>query len=257
MSAIEVIAGGLEFPEGPTVADDGSIWFSELRAGRLGHLRDGSLHRHIVGGAPNGTALGHDGAVWFCDAERCQVRRLDPLTGEVSVMIDAIDGVPLDAPNDLAFHPDGSLVFTCPGSSRSEPTGYLATLHPDGTVARSAEGLLFPNGVCFSEDRSSVFLAETYGCRVLEARWGESLDFSPLFATTGPIGADGVAAARGRVHSTVYGGASIRTLDLGRELTKDTAVPDAHPAGCAADPLGRWDLIVTGAATGVLLGVKL
>lgn len=258
MTVFATLASGLDFPEGPSLAPDGTIWLSELRGGRIVRLAsDGAIARYEVGGAPNGTALASDGSLWFCDAERNQVRRLDPVTGDTGVMIDRADGQPLDAPNDLAFHPDGSLVFTCPGSSRQEPTGYVCRRSIDGTLTRIVEGLLFPNGIAFSPDASRIVIAETYAFRVIGGAWGPQLHLAPLLETPGPIGADGVAVAGdGTLHTCVYGSGILRSATPGQPV-RDTALPDAHPAGCAADPFGRWDLLVTGTETGVLLGVTL
>ena len=258
MTRIATLATGLDFPEGPSVAADGAIWLSELRGGTLVHIApDGATTRHAVGGAPNGTAIAPDGGIWFCDAANNQVRRLDPSTGETRTVADNIDGDPLFAPNDLAFDPDGGLVFTCPGDSRREPTGYVCRRTTDGAVTRIARGLLFPNGICFSADGSRMFVGETYAQRVVAGDWADPLLLEPAIGTPGPIGADGVAAdARGGVFTCVYGAGVVRHMTPAGAV-RDIAVDDAHPAGCAVDPLGRWDLLVTGTERGTLLGIVL
>lgn len=256
MTVIATLASGLDFPEGPSVAPDGAIWVSELRGGRIARVAPGDqIRRYEVGGVPNGTAVAVDGSIWFCDAAGGRICRLDPASGACTTVVDRADGKPLDAPNDLAFHPDGSLAFTCPGESRSEPTGYICRL--SGAHARRiADGLLFPNGICFSAEGETVHVAETYGCRVLSARWSERLDLKTIMATPGPIGADGVAVASdGRLHTTVYGGGLVRSCAANGTDIVDTLVPDSHPAGCCIDPLRRWPLIVTGTERGRLFGV--
>jgi gluconolactonase len=256
VSRIETLATALAFPEGPAVAPDGAIWFSELKSGQIACLADGGLTRFAVGDAPNGIALATDGMIWFCDQGRNQVRRLDPASGATSAVFETVDGEPLAAPNDLAFHPDGSLIVSCPGNSRVDPTGYLCRWTPGGRAERICDGLLFPNGLCFSADGTTLYFAETYGLRVMAAAWAAQLAPCPLFATPGPIGADGVAVTGdGAVWATVYGAPLLRRFDPVTGATDDFALPDAHPAGCAADPHGRWDVIVTGTETGVLLGV--
>lgn len=256
MTRFLTLATGLEFPEGPSVAADGAIWLSELKGGRIARVNsDGGIARFAVGGTPNGTAIARDGTIWFCDAAANAVRQLDPASGDTAVVVDAVDGAPLAAPNDLAFHANGDLVFTCPGDSRVKPTGYLCRRGVDGSVRRIADGLRFPNGICFSAVGERLFVAETYACRVMSAGWSDTPDLQPELATPGPIGADGVAvAADGTVHATVYGAGIVRTRRPDGSVT-DTVVPDPHPAGCAVDPLSRWDLLVTGSATGVLLGM--
>ena len=51
------------------------------------------------------------------------------------VMVGSVqEAKPLFKPNDLAFDAVGNLIFTCPDDSRTEPTGYVAILKPDGLV---------------------------------------------------------------------------------------------------------------------------
>ena len=65
MSNYEIIAAGLEFPEGPVVMPDGSIVLVEIKRGTITRVDpdDGSVD--VVaqpGGGPNGAAIGPDGA---------------------------------------------------------------------------------------------------------------------------------------------------------------------------------------------------
>ena len=83
--------------------------------------------------------------------------------GEVEVLVTEIEGIPLSAPNDLAFGPDGKLYFTDPacGFSRTEPLkpGYIFSLDPDGTGRLVVEaGPTFPNGVTVEADGNVVWV---------------------------------------------------------------------------------------------------
>ena len=62
-----VIASGLEFPEGPVCDPDGSIYFVEIRGGRVRKIApDGTLSVFAKpGGGPNGAARGPDGALYI------------------------------------------------------------------------------------------------------------------------------------------------------------------------------------------------
>ena len=84
-------------------------------------------------------------------------------TGEVEVIVTEIEGIPLSAPNDLAFGADGKLYFTDPacGFSRTEPSkpGYIFSLDPDGTGRLVVEaGPTFPNGVTVEADGNVVWV---------------------------------------------------------------------------------------------------
>ena len=85
--------------------------------------------------------------------------------GRVEVVVAEAAGVPLDAPNDLAFGPDERLYFTDPGEydpvARPYP-GYLFAVGPDGTgeVLEELSGT-YPNGVVVEGDGSVVWV-ESY-----------------------------------------------------------------------------------------------
>jgi gluconolactonase len=65
----EVIATGLQFPEGPIAMPDGSVLLVEIAAGRLVRVQpDGRVDVVAeLGGGPNGAALGPDGHCYVCN----------------------------------------------------------------------------------------------------------------------------------------------------------------------------------------------
>jgi gluconolactonase len=253
-----VLADGLRFPEGPAFAPDGSLWGVEHQGGGLFRLdASGVLARVATGGAPNGLAFDAAGRPWFCDADRGQIRRLDA-DGATTVMADAGDGRPLDRPNDLAFDPAGTLVFTCPGNSRTEPTGTLWARAPNGTVQRVAGDLLFPNGLAFSPDGRGLVVAETYRHRLWRGGWDAALrrwiDPEPWVEVGGPTGPDGVAfLADGTLAVAVFGRSRIVTIAPDGKIADTIAVPGERPTNVAFDPSARHGLVVTEAERGRLL----
>ena len=66
---IEILATGLQFPEGPVALADGSILVVEIASGTLTRVNpDGSTTTIAeCGGGPNGAAVGPDGALYVCN----------------------------------------------------------------------------------------------------------------------------------------------------------------------------------------------
>src|SRR6478609_11092015 len=65
----EVLASGLEFPEGPVAMPDGSVLVVEIAGGRLTRVLPNGELRNVadLGGGPNGAALGPDGHCYVCN----------------------------------------------------------------------------------------------------------------------------------------------------------------------------------------------
>ena len=189
MSNYEIIAAGLEFPEGPVVMPDGSIVLVEIKRGTITRVDpdDGSVD--VVaqpGGGPNGAAIGPDGALYVCnnggfewgeargltipglvadDYSSGRIERIDLETGAVEVVFADVDGVPLKGPNDLMFDSTGGFWFTDHGKmrARTRDRGGLYYGKADGSSVREiAFPLDGPNGVGLSPQQDRVYVAETH-----------------------------------------------------------------------------------------------
>ena len=261
MNEVSILAENLSFPEGPAFDSLGRLWAVELKGESLVCLEGVSLRRVPVGGRPNGLAVDGEDRVLFCDSGHNAIRRHDPARGTTETLLSEIDGVALNMPNDLAFDPAGNLVFTCPGTSREEPTGYVGVRRMDGSAARGASDLYFPTGLAFTPDGRELVVAETYRQRIWRGVWDAAAArwIEPrVWATglNGPPGPDGLAFAEdGTLFVAVYGSGCIFHLDLAGRLIEHLPLPGANPTNCAFDPSGRLGLVVTEAATGRLLSL--
>lgn len=258
-SAFEVLATGLAFPEGPAFDPHGNLWCVELAAGMLWRRSpSGEVHRQFVDGRPNGIAIDAGGRIWFCDSGLNAIRRLDPARGQVVTVVDSVGGRRLDKPNDLAFDGAGNLVFTCPGDSRTEPTGYVCCLARDGSVRVIADGLYFPNGLAFGDGDATLVIAETRRQRLWTGCWdgraGAWTGPRVLAQTDGQIGPDGLAVSQtGDLYVAVHGSNRIEIKSAAGEPRGSLFLGDGNPTNCAFDPSGRFGLVITEATDGSIL----
>lgn len=258
---ITVLAEGLRFPEGPAFALDGSLWIVELHGKSLVQFINGELKRIEVGGKPNGIAFDNVGNLWFCDAEKDAIRRLPKGAEYAETIIKTVNSETLNNPNDLAFDAVGNLVFTCPGNSRSEPSGYVCVLEKNGTVKKIVEDKYFPNGLAFSNDGKQLIIAETYKHRLCRGNWdSERCEWTEtvVFAEVGgPIGPDGMAFdEEGNLYVAIYGQGRIKVINNHGEIIDELILPGNNPTNCAFDPSGKLGLVVTEAENGTLLNIK-
>ena len=262
---IRVIARGLQFPEGPAFAPDGSLWLVELKGESLVQYKDGELRRVHVGGGPNGIAIDATGRIWFCDSGRKEIRCYNPNSEEIKTVATEADGEILNKPNDLAFDSRGNLLFTCPGESRKEPGGYACVLMKDGTVKKITDEKYFPNGLAFTDGGKSLVMAETYKHRLWKgdwdaekAEWSNEKIWCEIGGPNGPGGPDGMAFdEEGNLYAAVYGTGSIRVAGADGKLINEIKLPAQNPTNCAFDPSGELGLVVTEAESGTLLSIEI
>jgi gluconolactonase len=184
----QLVAEGLEFPEGPIAMADGSIILTEIKGQRLTRVTPDGRKEIVVetGGGPNGAAIGPDGAIWITNNGGSfewldhqgltipgptpashtggMIQRYDLATGELTTVYDACEGRRLIGPNDLVFDRQGGFWFTDHGCSTPEGRkfGGLCYARTDGSmISRQRDHLISPNGVGLSPDEGVVYAADT------------------------------------------------------------------------------------------------
>ena len=188
----EVIATGLQFPEGPIALPDGSVLVVEIAGGRLVRVSAGGALDVVaeLGGGPNGAALGPDGHCYVCNnggfAWRTDagfsrptgpsagyaggsIQRVDMQSGAVDTLYTHCEGIALHGPNDIVFDAQGGFWFTDFGKTFEDRMlrGALYYARTDGSfVRRAAHPVLTPNGVGLSPDGGTLYLSETETARL-------------------------------------------------------------------------------------------
>lgn len=184
---IETLATGLGHPEGPDILPDGRIVMVETYGSRLAAWApERGIHTYAdCGGGPNACMLGSDGAVYITQnggtvgAWRAETMGVPSIQkawpdGRVETVATEVDGIRLQAPNDLTFGPDGRLYFTDPADYLPEARrpGRVFALNADGTGQLLAElPDAYPNGIVSEADGTLVWV-ESYERRVYRMRPG-------------------------------------------------------------------------------------
>jgi len=207
----ELVASDLGWPEGPTVMPDGSVVFVESYRSQLTIVgQDGKARQFAdVTGAPNSCVLGSDGALYVCQnggtvgpwrAPEMSVPSIQRVRsgGKPEILVTEVEGIKLNGPNDLVFAPDGTLVWTDPGTynpANPDPS-YIFALSPSGKAAVKVAfpKPVFPNGVVVEADGSIVW-DESYTGRVGRLRPDGVIEDLGKLPGKNPI-PDGMAIAK-------------------------------------------------------------
>ena len=166
------IATTVAFTEGPAVAKDGTVYFTEIINQRIMKLDPSgalSIYRERSNVA-NGLLIDPEGRLIACEGAEFErpgvkvkgtprVTRTDLKTGKVEVIADSYQGKPFVGPNDVTIDSKGRLYFTdLPGVG-------VYRIDAPGKVTRilAAPDIQRPNGIQVAPDDSKLYLIEANG----------------------------------------------------------------------------------------------
>jgi sugar lactone lactonase YvrE len=149
---------------------DGRWWVSDFFRRHVLAVDDDGRVEEIVrlDAMPSGLGWLPDGSLLVVSMQDRRVLR--ELDGELEVHADLSELCDGHA-NDMVVAADGRAYVGNFGFdlSRAEPRATaLVRVDPDGTAARAAEELLFPNGCVLSDDGHTLIVAETWAARLTE-----------------------------------------------------------------------------------------
>jgi gluconolactonase len=280
-AAIEKVAGGFKFLEGPLWRPAGALWFSDL-VGNVVHqwTPDGKVTDVLNPGGydgndapagayigPNGMAAGPDNSVILCQHGNRRIVRIAS-DMKITTLVDRFEGKRINSPNDVVYMPDGSLYFTDPPFGLPKQNDDPAKELKFNAVFRFNKGKLqpvikdiaLPNGIAFSPDYKTLYISNSEANRRLWMRYDVAADgtvsnariFADASFSPDPGVPDGIKVdSAGNVYAAGPGGVWVFSPDgkhLGTIKTPET------PSNCAWGDDGK-SLYIT-AVTG-LYRVKL
>jgi gluconolactonase len=250
LSAVERLATGCRWSEGPVWFGDGRylLWSDipnnrilkwEEETGQVGVYRKPSNFA-------NGHTRDRQGRLVTCEHGGRRITRTE-YDGSITVLMDSFGGKRLNSPNDVIVKSDGSIWFTDPTFGilgdyegyKSEPEIEANVYRLDPATGKSAivaEGVLGPNGLCFSPDESILYIVESRGVpnrKILAcdiAGGGERLANRRVLIDAGPGTPDGM---RCDIDGNLWCGWGMGSPDLDGVMV---FAPDGAPIGRIALP---------------------
>lgn len=264
-AAFEKLTDGHKWIEGPVWSRRGGfLLFSDIPNNVvLKWTPDGSVTEFLKpsgynGEAPftgpepgsNGLTFDAEGRLVLCQHGNRRVARREA-DGTITTLADRYEGKRLNSPNDLTFHSSGALYFTDPpyglpkrwdDPEKELPFQGVYRLAPDGTLTLLTKELNAPNGIAFSPDEKTLYVAQSDPNRPIWMAYpvkadgtiepGRVLhDTSAALKEKKPGLPDGLKVdERGNLWATGPGGVWILAPDGTHLGTIDTGVPTSNVA---------------------------
>jgi gluconolactonase len=180
-AVIEKLTDGLDWCEGPVWVPKGKfVLFSDIPKNIIWKWKDGEgksvwmtpagytgIKRRVGEPGSNGLTLDSDGRLVMCEHGDRRVTRLEK-DEKKTVLADKYDGKRFNSPNDLVYKSNGDLYFTDPpyGLEKNwdDPARELEycgvyRLSKDGQITLLTKELTRPNGIAFSPDEKTLYIA--------------------------------------------------------------------------------------------------
>ena len=211
-ASIERLYTGCRWVEGPVwFGDGGYLLFSDIPNNRIMKWEEsnGAVSEYRN---PSNNSNGHSrdkyGRLISCEHLSRRITRTE-YDGSISILADSFKSSPLNAPNDIVTHQDGSIWFTDPGygiinnyegdrATQELPTAVYRIDATSGNTDIVASGMDRPNGLCFSPDYKKLYVSDSgsenpkviYVYEVSSD--GKSLGEGSIFVETGEDSSDGI-----------------------------------------------------------------
>ena len=167
---IEKVKGGYAFTEGPSVAPDGKVYFTDQPNDKIDvWSEDGTITTFMQPcERSNGTYFNKKGELVSCADLHNRLVIITP-EKQMKTIAENYDGKHLNAPNDLWIAPNGGIYFTDPyyfrdyweaGHTEVQDVRGVYYLNPEGKVIRVISDYKQPNGLIGTPDGKTLYVSD-------------------------------------------------------------------------------------------------
>lgn len=247
--ALEMIADGHMFTEGPVWSPEGYLLYSDIPADTIFRWTeaDGSAPFITPSGLSNGLAFDGMGRLLAAEHGGRRVSRR-VIDGPVEAVASEWQGMSLNSPNDVVWRSDGTIYFTDPPYGIAPADQELAfqgvfRVDPGGQIDLVADDFDRPNGIALSPDETILYVDDTSmeHVRVFDVMPDGSTAGGGVFvdlASDLPGDPDGMAVDEfGDIYVT--GGGGVRVVTPAGEVLGTISVPESATNCKFGDADGR------------------
>jgi gluconolactonase len=212
-SKVIKVQGGYAFTEGPSVAPDGRVFFTDQPNDKIDvwNEKENTITTFLNScERSNGTYFNKKGELVACADLHNRLAIFD-MKGKMKTIAENYNGQPLNAPNDLWITPNGGIYFTDPyyardywepGRKEVQDKRGVYYLNPEGKVIRVIDDYKQPNGLIGTPDGKTLYVSDINDGKIWKYTINAdgSLSNKTFFA---PEGSDGMTIDnRGNVYLT-------------------------------------------------------